>query len=165
MGRVLEGRYRTRYNVVGPAVDVKSLCNNVPATIRERATARPPIPPWRIPRRTDTPRRTMQGKLEDFVQRNADGWGHLQWEALLGELEEDGHDVSDPDGIGRELERLRLQARLEETKVKGLGPKRRAAVVERFGRLWDARQASEEELAALPGLNRSVAQALHRALR
>jgi excinuclease ABC subunit C len=49
--------------------------------------------------------------------------------------------------------------------VKGLGPKRRAAVVERFGRLWDARQASEEELAALPGLNRSVAQALHRALR
>jgi hypothetical protein len=107
----------------------------------------------------------MQARLEHFVQQNADGWGHRQWEALLGELEENGHDVSDPERIGRELERLRLQAWLEATRVKGLGPRRRATVVKRFGRLWDARQASAEELAALPGLNRSVAQALHQALR
>lgn len=106
----------------------------------------------------------MEARLADFVRENPGGWEHHQWEALLGRLDSDGHDVSDREAVGRELERIRLRLRLEELHVRGLGPKRRTAVVEHFGRLWDVEQASADELAAVPSLNRAVARDLHQAL-
>jgi len=106
----------------------------------------------------------MERRLGEFVGENADGWGHREWRSLLATLEREGHDVSRPEAIGMELERLRLRRLLEGLDVRGLGPKRTGAVVERFGRLWEARQASVESLASVPSLNRSVARALYQAL-
>lgn len=108
--------------------------------------------------------KTMRARLTEFVRENRDGWGHEDWEQLLGDLEVAGHDVSDRDAIGAELERIRLTRHLEKLDVRGLGPKRRTALVEWFGRLWEVEQASPDELASVPALNRSVARSLHEAL-
>jgi excinuclease ABC subunit C len=44
--------------------------------------------------------------------------------------------------------------------VEGIGPKRRKALLQKFGSLEAIRQASLEELAAVPGMNRAAAQRL-----
>ncbi|HEY64982.1 MAG TPA: excinuclease ABC subunit UvrC [Caldilineae bacterium] len=44
--------------------------------------------------------------------------------------------------------------------IPGIGPKRRQALLRRFGSLEAIRQASLEELAAVPGMNRAAAQQL-----
>jgi hypothetical protein len=109
--------------------------------------------------------KTMEAHLDDFVRGNPAGWGHDQWQSLLARLEADGHDVSDPAGIGQQLERRRLRIRLEEMRVPGMGPKRTEAVADHFVRLWDVEQASVDELAAAPKITRRVAEKLHKALR
>ncbi len=48
--------------------------------------------------------------------------------------------------------------------VPGIGPKRKRALLRRFGSLKGIREASVEELATLPGMTRAVAQAVHAAL-
>lgn len=48
--------------------------------------------------------------------------------------------------------------------VPGIGPKRRAALLERFGSVKRMRQASVEDLAAVPGMSRAAAEAVHEAL-
>jgi len=44
--------------------------------------------------------------------------------------------------------------------IPGIGPRRRTALLKQFGSLEALRRASEEELAAIPGMNRAVARAL-----
>ena len=44
--------------------------------------------------------------------------------------------------------------------IPGIGSKRRAMLLRRFGSIQKIRAASLEELSALPGINRSVAQAV-----
>lgn len=44
--------------------------------------------------------------------------------------------------------------------VKGIGPKRKAALIKHFGSVPDIRKASVEELAAVPGMDRKAAAAL-----
>jgi len=44
--------------------------------------------------------------------------------------------------------------------IPGIGPRRRAALLKQFGSLESIRQASIEELARVPGMNRAVAQRL-----
>jgi excinuclease ABC subunit C len=51
-----------------------------------------------------------------------------------------------------------VSSRLEE--IPGIGPRRRAALLRRFGSIDAIRQATVEELAAVPGMNRAVAQRL-----
>lgn len=59
----------------------------------------------------------------------------------------------------RELHRRRtLRSPLDE--VPGIGPKRRAALMRRFGTLQAIREASLEDLAAVPGMTRAAAAAL-----
>ncbi len=41
--------------------------------------------------------------------------------------------------------------------VPGIGPKRRKALLQKFGSLQAIRQASVEELAAVPGMNKAAA--------
>jgi excinuclease ABC subunit C len=48
--------------------------------------------------------------------------------------------------------------------VPGIGPKRRKALLAEFGSLDGIRQASIEELAAVSGMTRSVAERLHETL-
>jgi excinuclease ABC subunit C len=51
-----------------------------------------------------------------------------------------------------------IRSSLDE--VEGIGPKRRQALLKHFGSIEAIRQASIDELAALPGMNRRIAEAL-----
>lgn len=55
-------------------------------------------------------------------------------------------------------EKEAVSSRLEE--IPGIGPRRRAALLRHFGSLDAIRRATVEELAAVPGMNRSVAERL-----
>lgn len=107
----------------------------------------------------------FRGRLRGFVEEHRDGWGHHEWLELLAELTDEGVDTTDPSIIGSALEQERILAVLENAGVKGLGPKRREAVAERFGRMWDLEHATVDELAGLPSFHKGLAEALHKALR
>lgn len=98
----------------------------------------------------------LRDDLRDFASARPSGWGHEDWLAFLDTLKERGHDTSEPDAIGRKLERERLAVVLST--VPGLGPKRMEALVERFETLWSMRHASADEVAAVPGIPRSLAE-------
>jgi hypothetical protein len=107
----------------------------------------------------------LRDALRDFVSSHPDGWGHPDWEALLDDLRRKALDATDESAIGATLEREKLLAKLERTGVRGVGPKRRAAIAESYGRLWDLQQASPEELARSSGIPQPMAEELLRALR
>jgi hypothetical protein len=106
----------------------------------------------------------VQKRFRGFLAEHPGGWGHEDWVTLLEELSDAGVDISREDEIGLTLERERVKAFLEGTGVKGLGPKRRDALASRFGRLWDLEHATVDELAEIPTVPRSLAEAVHRAL-
>jgi hypothetical protein len=107
----------------------------------------------------------LRDALRDFVSSHSDGWGHPDWEALLDDLRRNAVDATDETAIGAALERERLLAKLERTGVRGVGPKRRAAIAEIYGRLWDLQQATPEELARASGMPQPMAEELLRAVR
>lgn len=107
----------------------------------------------------------FRGKLRDFVQEHEKGWNHHEWLELLAELTDAGVDTSHPETIGSALEEERVLAFLEGANVKGLGPKRREALAGRFGKMWDLKHASVDEIAELPSFHRGLAEELHKALR
>jgi hypothetical protein len=104
----------------------------------------------------------LREDLRAFVQARPGGWGHDDWVSFLDHLAGRGHDTSDPDAIGLLLERERLWALLEG--VQGMGPRRVQTVVERFDPIWSAHHAGVDELAALPGMNRPLAEKVRQAL-
>jgi len=104
-------------------------------------------------------------RARDFVARHPGGWSHDEWLGLLAELRDAGLEAQDHGAIGAALEHERLLIVLEDVGVKGLGPKRREALAGRFGRLWDLKHASVDEIAALPSFHRGLAEAVHVALR
>jgi excinuclease UvrABC nuclease subunit len=107
----------------------------------------------------------MVGALREFVAAHPDGWGHGEWEALLAELKSRKLDARDEVAIGAALERERLLATLERAGVKGVGPKRRNALADRFGRLWELQHASASEVAEGAGLTAEQAEAVLRSVR
>jgi len=109
--------------------------------------------------------RGLQDWLRAFVDSHPGGWDHNAWIGLLADLSRNGHDTSDSESIGRDLERERVRAVLEGSGVKGLGPKRRDALVAHFGSLWALRQASADEIAELPQVHRDLAEAILDAIR
>jgi len=108
---------------------------------------------------------SLEVRLRTFVEGHPGGWDHRAWEGLLGELRWQGIDTADPDGIGARLERLRVLSILEGVDVKGLGPRRREALAARFRTLWNLKQATADEIAELPTIHRSLAEAVEEALR
>jgi hypothetical protein len=104
----------------------------------------------------------LQADLRDFVTARPSGWGHEDWLAFLDHLRERGHDTSDPEAIGRMLERERLASMLE--RVQGMGPRRVAAVADRYETAYSCAQGDVDEIAALPGMNRSLAEKVRQAL-
>ena len=104
--------------------------------------------------------------LRAFLDRHPGGWYHSDWERLVddlrtrGLLPEGGEEV-----VGRELEKARVRQTLQGLGVQGLGPKRRDSVADAYGHLWELRNASAEELAALPGLTKRIATDVVVALR
>jgi hypothetical protein len=100
----------------------------------------------------------MSARLNEFVESHPTGWNHDEWLALLADLGQGGSDVSDPDAIGAELERTRVTWDLRNRAVPGLGRKRIEAIANRFGTLYDLQNATVEEMARVPGMNRALAQ-------
>ena len=100
----------------------------------------------------------MKERLKDFVERHPEGWNHDDWLGLLTELQDGGADVSQPDAVGAQLERTRLRWVLDKHPVPGLGPKRRAALVDRFETLGQLRSASVAEVAEVPSINKALAE-------
>ena len=107
----------------------------------------------------------MRKQLRSFVEDHPDGWNHDDWMGLLAELEATGSDVSDPQTIGLYLERTRLQWELTRRSVKGLGPKRSEALVDRFQTLWSLRHASVDEVAEVPTITRGLAEKVVQAIQ
>ena len=107
---------------------------------------------------------SIREHLTAFVESHPHGWDHGDWIGLLQALDEDGVDVSDPDGLGLQLESTRLGWELRRRGVPGLGPKRIDAVVDRFGTLWSLKQASAQEIAEIPTIHKSLAEKLSDAL-
>lgn len=112
-----------------------------------------------------TVRGGMQERLRAFVDSHPGGWDHDAWLGLLTDLSGSGHDIDDTEAIGRALERERVRAVLEGAGVKGLGPKRRDALIEHFGSLWALRHASADEIAEVPRVHRDLAEAIVEAIR
>jgi hypothetical protein len=104
----------------------------------------------------------LRADLRAFVAARPGGWGHEDWIAFLDHLRERGHDTSDAEAIGRALERERLAAQLE--RVQGMGPRRVQAVADRYETLYSAARADVDEIAALPGMNRALAEKVRQAL-
>lgn len=105
----------------------------------------------------------LQADLRAFAIARPGGWDHADWEAFLAHLAERGHDTSDRAAIGSRLEQERLAVVLGG--VQGLGPKRVQALVDHFHTLWSTRNAGLEEIAAVPGMNRPLAEKLAANLR
>jgi excinuclease ABC subunit C len=98
----------------------------------------------------------MKERLKAFVESHPDGWNHDDWLGLLSELQSGGEAV-EPDAVGSELEKTRLAWVLDQRAVPGLGPKRRAALVDRFETLGQLRSASVDEVAEVPSINKDLA--------
>lgn len=98
----------------------------------------------------------LRKELRDFASTRPHGWSHDDWLRFLDELRARGHDVNDRDEIGSQLERERLALALE--RVRGVGPQRVRAIVDRYGYLWRLKETSVEQLAREANVPRAVAE-------
>ena len=110
-------------------------------------------------------RTDISSEVRRFVQEHPDGWGHDDWTGFLMHLAHEGHDVSDPDGIGLRVEHARLVQVLSRLEVKGLGPKRTRAIADHFGTVWNLTCASSEEMAGTAGIPWALADQISKALQ
>jgi hypothetical protein len=100
--------------------------------------------------RTDGRTPDLRKDLRDFASGRPQGWEHDDWLNFLEALQGRGHDIKDREAIGTALEKERLDLAL--TAVKGIGPQKRAALIERFGNVWTLRRAEADEIAKVGGL-------------
>jgi hypothetical protein len=105
----------------------------------------------------------LQADLRAFAQARPGGWNHEEWVGFLADLSARGHDVSDSGGIGSRLEQERLSLVLGS--VQGLGPKRAQALADRFRSLYALRHAGPDEIGAVAGMTRPLAQRVAEELR
>ena len=105
----------------------------------------------------------LRADLRDFAVARPGGWDHHDWLSFLDHLRERGHDTADADAIGLALERERLAVLLGQ--VPGMGPRRVQAVVERFDTVWSLHHADLDQIAAVPGMNLSLAEKVRQAIR
>jgi len=108
-------------------------------------------------------RAELEAELQAFAAAHPGGWNHEEWVDLLAVLAARGHDTANDAAIGLALERERLGQAL--ARVRGLGERRRLAILERWDRVCDVQAAGADELARLPGLNPGLAQRVVDALR
>ena len=107
----------------------------------------------------------LENMLDTFVEAHSSGWGHHEWSQLIEDLGAHGIDTSDVDGIGIALENRRLAHALSAAGVSGLGPKRIGAIVEKFGTLYNLRNASTDEIAAIKNIHPTLAGKVQAALQ
>ena len=110
----------------------------------------------------------MNGRSQEiraFVEAHPDGWNHDDWLGFLHYMEQLGYDASDPDGIGLALEQERLRHLLESSSIRGLGPKRIAAITTEYPALHKLREADGREIASKAGLPRALADEIAQRVR
>jgi hypothetical protein len=98
----------------------------------------------------------LKADLRAFASAKPGGWNHDDWVSFLAHLAERGHDTSNDAEIGARLERERLSVVLEG--INGLGPRRVQSLVDRFHTLWSMRRAHPQEIAAVSGMTRPLAE-------
>ena len=101
----------------------------------------------------------LRSEMRDFVTARPGGWDHDDWSSFLEHLRGRGHPVEDQAAVGSALERERLCMAVE--KIPGMGPARVRKVVETFGRIWEVRTVSVDEVAERTGLPRNLADKSH----
>lgn len=104
----------------------------------------------------------LRTDLRDFAAGRPQGWSHDDWLAFLEWLQGRGHNVEDRDVVGRMLEAERLDLALAP--VRGMGPQRRTALVERFGTIWNLRNADADEIASVARIPRELADRVKEAV-
>ena len=104
----------------------------------------------------------LRADLRAFITARPAGWGHEDWLAFLDHLRERGHDTSDPETIGQALERERLTSMLE--RVQGMGPRRVGSLVDRYETVYSCARADVDDIAALPGMTRALAEKVRQAM-
>lgn len=155
---------RTRKAAPGPGVaDAKPAAKAAKSPAGKRGGARETYAETAARRRKDKEVDRLAMDLRAFAIARPSGWNHDDWVLFLEYLASQGHDVSDADGIGRRLEQERLGISLGG--VPGLGPRRVQSLVDRFGSLWSMRHAGADDVAAVPGMTRPLAQRLVEDLR
>ncbi len=105
----------------------------------------------------------LMDELKSFVETHPDGWNDGDWNQLLTQLNQEGHDTSDREQIGWTLEQERLAFAIRRKEIPGFGAKRIQAVVERFGTVWNLRHASASDIAEIPTIHKSLAEKLESA--
>ena len=109
-----------------------------PRTPRKRSTPRPKAP-------------DLRKALRDFASARPQGWNHEDWLAFLEDLERRGHNISDREAIGVALEQERLLMALGQ--VRGIGPRKRQAIAENYGNLWQLQHADPEEISSIGSIS------------
>src|SRR5680860_233062 len=102
----------------------------------------------------------LDSELRTFATNHPEGWDHHAWTDLLDDLRSKGHDTSDGDGIGRALERERIDLILQ--KVPGVGPTRVKKLTDHFGSFWNLKRADTDEISGAAGIPRAVAERVAR---
>lgn len=101
----------------------------------------------------------LRRDLRDFASARPEGWNHEDWLVFLESLRDRGHNVNDRDAIGLALERERLDLAL--CGIRGVGPRRRNALVEHFGTIWKLRNAEITDIVRIGSVPGAVAERIH----
>jgi hypothetical protein len=105
----------------------------------------------------------LQKALRDFAAARPNGWNHDDWENFLQELQSRGHNINDREQIGAMLEKERVAVVLG--KVPGVGPQRVRSIADKFGSVWQLREAGPEAIAREAGVPRQLADRISEAVR
>lgn len=100
--------------------------------------------------------RDLKKDLRDFASARPEGWSHEDWIRFLESLESRGHNIADREMIGIALEKERLDLALSG--IRGLGPQRRSALIEKYGTVWNLRNADVDEIRAVGRLPAGLAE-------
>lgn len=104
----------------------------------------------------------LRRDLRDFASARPEGWNHEDWLVFLESLRDRGHNVNDRDAIGLALERERLDLAL--CGIRGVGPRRRNALVEHFGTIWKLRNAEIADIVRVGSVPGVVAERIREKL-
>lgn len=104
----------------------------------------------------------LERDLRDFASARPEGWNHDDWIRFLEALEARGHDITNREAIGLALERERLGLAL--SRVKGVGPKRKTALIEKYGNVWTLRNAEPTDIADAAGIPLELAREVKAAM-